>query len=106
MSKEGAEIWIGQAEVTPAPGNTLFEGQASGGFIAGMAHANTADEFAARMRWKLETYGVVVVEVSGARRLDEVLAEKSIEASLQSEVGSLTRDRVVLGTLFTYNEVS
>jgi hypothetical protein len=95
-------MWIGQAQVLPRPGDTLFEKPCGGGFIVGVAYARDAGEFARKLRAELGGYGVDVANVSDPRPLREVLDEKPIEVRLHEALDGLSEDGVRLGTLFTY----
>jgi hypothetical protein len=94
--------WIGLAEVKSRPGDTMFSGDAVGGYISVVASARTEEGFIQRVTAHLEGYGVSVEHIGTVRRLQEVLREKSVEPRLMKATEELSTDDVALGTLFTY----
>lgn len=95
-------LWIGQVEVAPLPGNTMFQRPALGGYMAAAAHAADEVDFQRKVARELTGYGVLVRGIQGVRRLEDVLKEKSIERTLAEAIEGLADNAVALGTLFTF----
>jgi hypothetical protein len=92
---KNTEVWIGQIEVKPEPGNDALRG-ALGAFVNVVGLASSEDEYLNLVEAAMADYGFSVINCSYVARLEEWKVSNRLHPSLAELVCGLTGENPVL----------